>query len=44
LREIEKFAVKHELKLFYVDGKRVAKLSEKLKKPTISELVSCIVD
>ena len=44
LKEIEKIAEKYELKLFNVDGKKLVKLTEKLKKPSLEELVECIVE
>ena len=44
IRELERFAQEHDLRLFYVDGKKIALLSEKLKRPSQDELLDCIVD
>ena len=30
--------------MFYVDGKKIVKLTEKMKKPTIEELINCILE
>ena len=30
--------------MFYVDGKKIVKLTEKMKKPTIEELINCIIE
>lgn len=41
---LEQLAKKYEVDYMHVDGKRIAQLSEAVKKPSYEQLVSCIVN
>ncbi|EAS06221.3 IQ calmodulin-binding motif protein (macronuclear) [Tetrahymena thermophila SB210] len=44
LKEIEQIAKQFDFPMFYLDGKKLAQLSEKITKPTLEELLNCIVN